>query len=168
MPIITIETKIGAPVERVFDLARSIDLHQESMNGSGERAIDGVTSGLIGMGESVTWEARHFGIRQRLTSKIVVFDRPRHFRDSMVSGAFKRFDHDHFFEAEGDGALMTDIFDYDAPLGMLGKLADLLFLERYMKRLLVERNQVIKKTAERSDWGRFVGGETPPRPLRKT
>ena len=95
MPIIKLETKINAPVERVFDLARSIDLHRDSMSKYDEKAIAGVTSGLIRMNETVTWEAAHFGVRQNLTSKITAFERPWHFRDSMVKGVFKRFDHDH-------------------------------------------------------------------------
>jgi ligand-binding SRPBCC domain-containing protein len=65
-------------------MARDIGLHVHSMADSQERAIAGVTSGCIGLGQEVTWEARHFGIRQRLTSRITQFDRPRHFRDTMV------------------------------------------------------------------------------------
>lgn len=107
------------------------------------------------MGEEVTWEATHFCIRQRLTSKITQFDRPHHFRDSMVSGAFRRFDHDHYFVTDGQGTVMTDTFDYTAPLGLPGRLADGMFLQRYMQRLLLRRNQVIKQVAESGDAGRF-------------
>lgn len=96
MPLIHLETEIRAPMERVFDLARSIDLHRISMETTSERAVDGVTSGLIGLGETVTWEAVHFGFPQRLTSKITICDRPRHLQDVMVSGAFAGFTHDHF------------------------------------------------------------------------
>src|SRR4249919_1374307 len=102
MPTIKLETIINAPADRVFDLARSIDLHIESMSSSRERAVDGVVSGLIRADQTVTWEAVHFGIRQRLTSKITVCDRPRHLQDVMVSGAFAGFVHDHFLE-EQDG-----------------------------------------------------------------
>jgi ligand-binding SRPBCC domain-containing protein len=155
MPTITLVTRIAAPIELAFDLARSIDLHQESTAHTHERAIAGRTSGLIGLGEEVTWEATHFGIRQRLTARITRFDRPRHFRDTMVSGAFRRFDHDHDFVADGQGTVMTDTFDYTAPLGLLGRLADGMFLERYMQRLLMQRNQVIRRVAEAGDGGRF-------------
>jgi ligand-binding SRPBCC domain-containing protein len=148
MPRINIETVIFAPIERVFDLARSIDVHKDSQSAHQEKAVAGRTSGLIENGEVVTWEAVHFGVRQRLTSRIVAMDRPTHFRDSMVAGAFKRIDHDHFFRSRPDGAtLMRDLFDYEAPLGILGRLADALFLERYMCRLLKDRNQVIKRCA---------------------
>lgn len=148
VPVITLTLRIVAPIDVVFDLARSIDLHMESTAHTNERAVAGRTTGLIGLGEEVTWEATHFGIRQRLTSKIVQFNRPHHFRDSMVSGAFKRFDHDHHFVADGQGTVMRDMFAYSSPLGPLGWLADVTFLKRYMRRLLLRRNQVLKQVAE--------------------
>jgi ligand-binding SRPBCC domain-containing protein len=156
MPVIEIEVEINAPVERVFDLARCIDLHEETMAKTGEKAIGGVTRGLINLGETVTWQATHFGIRQKLTSKISAYDRPFHFRDVMLKGAFKRFTHDHFFELKGKKVLMKDIFDYDSPLWIFGRIADALFLENYMKNLLLERNLLIKKIAESEDWRKFL------------
>src|ERR1700754_4413818 len=103
MPPIELLTHINAPIETVFDLSRSIDLHLESTKHTGERAIAGKTSGLIGLGETVTWQARHFGIRQNLTSKITRFEYPTLFVDEMVNGAFKSFRHEHHFSNEGAG-----------------------------------------------------------------
>ncbi|MEO8098106.1 MAG: SRPBCC family protein [Acidobacteriota bacterium] len=148
MPLIRIETPIRASMEVCFDLARNIDLHVESMKDTGERAVAGVTSGAINLGEEVTWEATHFGVRQRLTSRITAFDRPHRFRDSQVRGAFRRFDHDHIFESTGAVTIMIDLFDYQAPFGLFGRLADALFLERYMQRLLRTRAAVIQAAAE--------------------
>jgi ligand-binding SRPBCC domain-containing protein len=157
MPVINLETKINAPLERVFDLSRSIDLHTKSTSKSSEQAIAGRTSGLIDLGETVTWQAKHLGVRQTLTSKIVAFDRPTHFRDSMQKGIFKRIDHDHFFEEIENGqTLMRDRFDYDAPLWILGKIADRLFLEKYMTRFLQERNRMIKEIAESEKWREYL------------
>lgn len=108
-----------------------------------------MTTGLIGLGEEVTWQATHFLVRQKLTTRITVFSRPDHFRDSQVRGAFKRFDHDHFFFALDEGITrIVDQFDYQSPLGGLGRLADSLFLEEYMRKLLQKRNDVIKEEAE--------------------
>jgi ligand-binding SRPBCC domain-containing protein len=148
MPVIDLSTSINAPPEICFDLARDIDLHVRSIPGTEERAVGGVTSGLIGLGQEVTWEATHFGVRQRLTSRITVFDRPRHFRDSLVSGAFTRFDHDHYFLLKGRGTIMRDLFDYESPLGWLGRFADGLFLRSYMANLLMRRASIIKLAAE--------------------
>lgn len=148
MPIIRLETYIEASQETVFDLSRDIDLHQVSTAHTNEKAVAGKTSGLLELNESVTWEARHFGILQRLTSKITKMDRPSYFVDEMVSGAFKSFRHEHIFESKGKGTLMTDVFTYVSPVGVVGKVADGLFLRDYMKELLVQRNEVIKKYAE--------------------
>jgi ligand-binding SRPBCC domain-containing protein len=148
MPSIVLSTRINAPVERCFDLSRSIDLHTDSMKHTGEKAIAGRTSGLIELNETVTWEAKHFGVRQTLTSKITEFDYPNYFVDEQVSGAFKSFRHEHRFVQQPGRTLMTDIFSFESPLGILGRLANALFLKSYMKRLLQKRNEIIKQAAE--------------------
>jgi ligand-binding SRPBCC domain-containing protein len=156
MPRFEFELTVAAPVERVFDLARSIDLHVVSTEGTNERPVAGVTTGLIGLGESVTWQATHFGVAQRLTSRITAFERPSHFRDEMVRGAFSGFEHDHFFEATEDGTCMREVFNYRTPLGPLGRLADRLFLRSYMERFLLRRAEVLKDVAESDDWQRYL------------
>ncbi|TXK83756.1 SRPBCC family protein [Paenibacillus sp. N3.4] len=148
MPIIRTEIPINSTIEVCFDLARSIDIHALSTSQTKERAIRGVTSGLIELGQTVTWEAVHFGVKQRLTAKITEMVRPNYFVDEMVSGAFKSFRHSHEFVAVEGGTLMIDAFDYMAPLGIVGKVADVLFLEKYMRRFLFKRNWYIKQVAE--------------------
>jgi ligand-binding SRPBCC domain-containing protein len=146
--IIELSTHINAPIERCFDLARNIDVHMESTKQTGERVIAGRSSGLIELGETVTWRARHFGIMQNLTSKITEFDSPNSFTDEMVSGAFKSFRHEHLFYAINNQTVMKDLFVFESPYRWLGRVANFLFLGRYMQDLLMERNRVIKKTAE--------------------
>jgi ligand-binding SRPBCC domain-containing protein len=153
MPTIRIQLHIRAPIQTCFDLARSIDVHMQSTSQTRERAIAGCTSGLIGWNETVTWEAVHFGIRQHLTVRITEFDPPHRFVDEMVSGAFKRFYHVHEFMPTDEGTIMTDTFDYTSPFGLIGKLADVLFLKRYMYRFLLKRNLYIKELAERQATG---------------
>ena len=148
MPIIHLETFIKAPVELCFDLARSVDIHMASTNYTGERAIGGVTSGMMNLDDEVTWEATHFGVRQRLTSRITAFDRPRMFVDEMQRGAFKYWRHTHLFEARDEGTLMIDDADYASPLGLIGRIVDKLLLERHMTQLLIKRNKHIRKVAE--------------------
>lgn len=148
MPVIRLSTDISAPVAVVFDLSRSIDLHKLSTAHTKEEAIAGKTSGLIGMGESVTWRAKHFGITQCLTSKITAINRPFNFTDEMVSGAFKGFRHDHIFRTQDGHVVMEDVFSYTSPFGIFGKIADMLFLKTYMKKLLQTRNTMVKAFAE--------------------
>jgi ligand-binding SRPBCC domain-containing protein len=156
MPVIELSTVIHAPRERVFDLARSIDAHQDSTGGTEERAVAGVTKGLIGLNEEVTWEARHFGIRQRLTVRVTVFDPPNHFQDIMVSGAFKSMVHDHAFAEDPAGTLMKDRFEFKSPLGILGSIIDRIFLASYMRGFIVRRNEVLKQLAESTEWNRYL------------
>lgn len=148
METITIETLISAPVERCFDLARDLDLHTRSMAHTNEVAVGGRTSGLIELGEEVTWRARHFGITQHFTSRITAYDRPRHFQDAMQRGAFRSFVHDHFFTGDGPQTTMTDVLLFAAPLGILGVIAEKVVLKRYLERLLRARARTIKAAAE--------------------
>lgn len=158
MPRIELTTTIRAPLARVFDLARSLDLHADSVASTDERAVGGKMSGLFGPGDEVTWRARHFGVWQNLTSRMNGYERPRHFRDTMVRGAFRRFDHDHFFApVDEERTVMRDVFDFDAPLGPLGWLANVLFLTRYMRKFLLLRNETLKAVAESPDrWRRYL------------
>jgi ligand-binding SRPBCC domain-containing protein len=156
MPVIELSTLILAPRERVFDLARSIDAHQDSTGGTEERAVAGVTKGLIGMNGEVTWEARHFGVRQSLTVRVTAFDRPSHFQDVMISGAFKSMAHDHSFAEHPAGTLMSDHFEFRSPLGILGAIVDRLFLVCYMRRFIVRRNEILKQLAESTEWSRYL------------
>jgi ligand-binding SRPBCC domain-containing protein len=148
MPKIELSTVIDAPIGSCFDLSRSIDIHLESTKQTGEQAIAGRTSGLIGPGETVTWRAKHFGIWQTLTSKITRFEYPNYFTDEMVHGAFKSFKHDHVFSSVDGQTIMKDVFEFESPLGLLGRVANFLFLTSYLRKLLIIRNHVIKDAAE--------------------
>lgn len=152
MPKVELHTKIKAVRNVVFDLSRSIDLHKISTEHTKEQAIAGKTSGLIGISESVTWRAKHFGIYQNLTSVITEYDRPKYFTDEMLTGAFKEFKHEHHFAESNGETLMMDIFDYKSPFGILGKLADRLFLKKYITELLTKRNRIVKEFAESEKW----------------
>lgn len=152
MPRIYLETRISASVEIVFDLSRSIDLHKISTEHTKEEAIAGRTSGLIGLGETVTWRAKHLGFTQNLTSKITDYNYPFFFADEMTQGAFKEFRHEHRFESHENTTLMIDIFTYQSPFGFLGKLADFIFLKKYLANLLERRNATIKDFAETKKW----------------
>jgi ligand-binding SRPBCC domain-containing protein len=151
MPRINLLYSINAPIDVVFDLSRSVDLHKISTAHTNEEAIAGKTQGLMDLNDSVTWQAKHLGITQRLTSKITEFNRPYFFTDEMQQGAFKSFRHEHFFKEENGLTIMADVFDYKSPFGIFGRIADVLFLKKYMYKLLAERNRIIKEFAEDPD-----------------
>ena len=153
---IRLETRIRAPIERVFDLSRSIDAHLASASRTKERAVAGRTSGLIGLGETVTWSAVHLGVRQKLTVEIVAFERPHSFSDKMISGAFKSMVHHHTFKAVDNHTIMSDEFDFEAPFGVIGRIVENLLLADYMRRFLEQRNREIKTLAEGEEWQRYI------------
>jgi ligand-binding SRPBCC domain-containing protein len=159
MPLISLETFIRAPAEVCFDLARNIDMHSRAPGPLRHRAVGGVTRGLIGLNEEVTWEASLLGVRLHMTSKIVACERPREFTDEMLRGPFARWRHTHSFEPAEGGTLMRDRAEFASPLGALGKIVDALALEGFMRRLLVAQNRFMKDAAEgRNDFLRRSAG----------
>jgi ligand-binding SRPBCC domain-containing protein len=154
-------TVIDAPIIRCFDLARSVEVHLAGNTHFGEEAVAeaGASSGLLTLGDKVTWRARHFFIRQRLTSQITAFDPPHYFQDTMLRGAFHSMQHDHYFRILPNATTeMRDIFRVAAPIPVLGLIAERLVLRRYMQALLHERNAVIKQIAQSStqDWQQYL------------
>jgi ligand-binding SRPBCC domain-containing protein len=157
MKTIRTTTLINAPMERCFKLSTSIDLHLDSAKATRETAIDGVTSGLIRAGDTVTWQGRHFGWKFTHQSLISIYRPYFHFRDVMVKGAFKVFEHDHHFATMNDGTRMRDELRFAAPFWMLGRLAEKMWLERYLIKFLHRRNAFIKQIAEsETGWQRYV------------
>jgi ligand-binding SRPBCC domain-containing protein len=149
MQILQLDTKIAAPPERCFLLSLSIDLHKESTAQTSERAIAGVTHGLIGLNETVIWQGRHFGLMLTHETLISQYNRPHHFQDIMLRGMFKSFEHDHYFDLLPDGStLMRDELRFAAPLGLLGRIAEMLVLRGYLAHFLKERNLLIQRVAE--------------------
>jgi ligand-binding SRPBCC domain-containing protein len=162
MITLTETTLIAAPIDRCFDLARSVEVHLTGNIHFGEQAVavavepggtPSITTGLLALGDTVTWQARHFLIRQRLTSRITAYNPNHHFQDTMVHGVFHSMQHDHHFQAilsDGSAALtlMHDVFRFTAPIPLLGRVAETLLLRRYVRALLKERNAAIKEIAE--------------------
>ena len=152
MASIHLTTFIAAPVDRVFDLSRSINLHKISTAATNEQAIGGVMNGLINENETVTWEAKHLFKKRQFTSRIATMQKPLLFIDEMTKGDFKSFRHEHHFKAVINGTIMIDQVDFESPYGVIGKWVNNLFLKNYVEKILVTRNNVIKEYAETEKW----------------
>ena len=150
MASIRLETLIKAPIDRCFDLARSAEAHLASTAKTDERVVDGRKEGPFELGDSVTWEARHFGLRLRQGSKITRSEPPHVFVDEGTSGPLGRFRHVHQFVPDRGATLMVDTFDYELPLRLGGRLADRVVVARHMRRLLTDRAAYLKAEAERA------------------
>ena len=156
MPFIHLTTFIAAPAERVFDLSRSVSLHKYSMSRYDESIIDGTISGLMDKDQTVTWKARHLLKNRTIKVKISQLERPAYFLDEQVQGPFQMMKHEHYFKPIENGTIMIDQFWFEIPRGMLGRLINRLYLEKYMVRLLNERNEIIKKVAEGNQWKQYL------------
>jgi ligand-binding SRPBCC domain-containing protein len=164
METIRLMTWIDAPVERCFKLSTSVDLHVASAAQTGERATGGITTGLLGDGNTVTWQGRHFGLNLRHTSRIDAWRPYSYFRDVMTDGIFQRFEHEHFFATMNDGTRMRDEIRFTAPYGRMGRLATRLFVRKYLTEFLVKRNAMIKRVAESAEWHKYLDGRPGVRP----
>ena len=156
MPLIFLQTIIKAPQETVFDLSRSVDLHKASMTHHREEIIDGIRSGLMMKGDEVTWQAKHLWRSRTLKVKLTGMEAPHFFTDEMVKGDFKKMRHEHEFKRIGEGTLMIDRFYFVTPFGAFGQFVNFLFLKNYMKKLLRERNNIIKRVAESNLWKQYL------------
>jgi ligand-binding SRPBCC domain-containing protein len=149
MTTIQLTTHYFAPIEKVFDINRNIDIHQQSASKTNEIAIAGITSGLINKNETVTWKGKHFGVyltHQSLISELIF---PTYFVDEQLKGKFKSFKHQHFFEQKENYVEVTDILNYETPYGIFGKLFDKLFLKKHLTDFIMKRNAVLKNLAEK-------------------
>ena len=148
MTTINLITTINASKEIAFNISRDIDVHQKSASPTKERAIDGITSGLINYNETVTWRGKHFGFYLTHKSRITAMSHYDYFVDEMEEGKFKSFKHEHFFEEKNGVTIMKDKLQYEIPFGFIGQLFDFMFLKRHLKNFLLERNKVLKKLSE--------------------
>ena len=159
--MVTLEeiTIIRAPIERCFDLARSVEVHLAGNVHWGESAVAtaGVTAGLLDLGQRVTWRAKHFGVWYELVDEITSLYRPLYFQDRMLRGPFRFMEHDHFFRLLAtDSTEMKDVFRFAAPLPILGRMAETAVLCDYMQRFLRERNAVVRQIAESAGWRKYL------------
>jgi len=150
MTTIKLLTKIKAPIDICFDVSRDIKVHELSTKNTNERAVAGKTSGLCELNDEITWQATHFGVRQRLSVKITKVNKPVFFEDIMLKGAFNSMRHEHHFKQVDDCTEMIDFFNYKVPFGFLGNLFDKLLLKKYMTKFLTTRNQIIKEVSEKN------------------
>ena len=156
MPVIHLTTFIAAPPQRVFDLSRSVELHKYSMSKHKEEAVAGTRFGLLEKDETVTWKAKHLMKQRVMRVRISAMNKFESFSDEQIDGDFVSMRHDHFFKPIQNGTIMIDKFDYKLPYGGIGNFINSLFLHRYIKKLLVHRNNVIKEFAESEQWKRLL------------
>jgi ligand-binding SRPBCC domain-containing protein len=152
MPTIHLTTFISAPVDVVFDLSRSVELHKQSMRHYKEEAVAGTRFGLVEKEDTITWTAKHLLKKRFLRVKVTEMRKPERFTDEQMEGNFKMMKHEHHFKPCDNGTILIDLFHFESPFGMMGKWFNGLYFTGYMKRLLEQRNKTIKEYAESGKW----------------
>lgn len=140
------ETIINATPKAVFDVSRDIGLHLEHGKAHGEIVVKGRTEGLMQQDEIITWEAKHLGMRRRLTVLMEKTIDPELIITTMTKGPFSHFVHFHRIQAQGNQTLLIDDVFIKAPFGILGYFAEILFLKKYMRDFIRNRNAHLKKS----------------------
>lgn len=156
MPVIHLTTFIAAPADVVFDLSRNIELHKQSMQRHKEEAVAGTRFGLTEKEDTITWKAKHFFKTRHIRVKITEMQKPKHFTDVQIKGDFKMMKHEHHFKACDNGTIMIDLFQFESPYGTFGKWFNNLYLTRYLRKLLEQRNRTIKEYAETDKWKKLL------------
>jgi ligand-binding SRPBCC domain-containing protein len=152
MPTIHLTTFIAAPPNVVFDLSRHIGLHKQSMSAYREEAVAGTRFRLIEKDETVTWQAKHLFKNRLLRVKVSEMRKSEMFMDEQLQGDFKMMKHEHYFKPCDNGTILIDLFHFESPYGLIGKWFNNLYLTKYLRRLLEQRNSTIKEYAETGKW----------------
>ena len=156
MPTIHLTTFIAAPADVVFDLSRNVDLHKQSMKEYKEEAVGGTRFGLFEKEDTITWKARHFFKNRLMRVKITEMKKPLRFTDEQLQGDFKMMKHEHYFKPCDNGTIVIDLFHFESPYGMLGQWFNNLYLTKYLRKLLEQRNKTIKEYAESERWKKLL------------
>jgi ligand-binding SRPBCC domain-containing protein len=64
--------------------------------------------------------------------------------------------HDHFFSPVDNTVIMTDNFYFASPGGILKNMFNKIVLIQYLKKLLTQRNEIIKDFAETGKWKQLL------------
>lgn len=148
MPVFVLERVIRCTPQAAFELSLDPGMHVRSMAAHGERMLAGPPGEQFEEGDTVTWQARHFGFRFRLTSVVFDIDPPNRFCDRQIRGPFARFHHEHVFAEHPLGTHMRDTIDFRSPFGPLGALVDRLVMTRHLRRVITERNDALSAELE--------------------
>lgn len=160
--------EVAAPIERIFLLSTSLaiverELHMhpvpaEYMDEHSNRQATR-TTGLVTGNDRVRWEGWQLGLPQYHVSLIAPFEPYRFFRDCMVAGRFRSFEHDHIFTPTQNGVRLDDEIRFSLPLGPLGKAAGQLILVPHIRSLMGRRFRLLRQIAESDQWREFLPGQ---------
>lgn len=69
----------------------------------------------------------------------------QYFVDEQRKGPYALWHHQHHFEVAPEGVKMTDIVHYSMPLGILGRIAHALFVQRQVRDIFAFRKSAVEQ-----------------------
>ena len=152
MEKIEFSTNIKAPIHRCFDLARSIDFRKISLGDLNEKSVAGCTSGLIGPNQRVLIQSAVGGFSLSTDLKIEKFNPPFFFSYEIEESVFHSIVHDYYFYDISEETVMINHLYYRTRWGLAGNILNLIFLNKYLTRLITKRNELLREYAESDKW----------------
>jgi ligand-binding SRPBCC domain-containing protein len=149
---------IHAPIERCFLLSTHLAIVQQELGMRPvQRSNKGRIEGFVQDQDTIRWQGWKFGLPQFHESLIEAFDPPHFFRDRMIAGRFRSFEHDHAFEELADGSTrLIDELRFIMPFGRLGDLAGAVLLSPHIHNLIRRRFQRLRHIAESDAWQQYL------------
>ena len=139
------EQRIDRPLSSVFEFfARASNLERITPPWL-SFSILGIEPNDVTTGTVIPYRLRLHGIPLIWVSQIEMFEPGRVFVDRQLIGPYKQWVHRHEFEADGDHTIVRDVVRYELPLGILGDIARMLFVNRDVQRIFDHRHEAIER-----------------------
>jgi ligand-binding SRPBCC domain-containing protein len=152
MSKIHLTTFIKAPADRVFDLSRNITIFRKALQSRKEKISSGAAGNLVSSGETITLHARHLGKTRMMTARVMEIKKPLTFIEEQVKGDLKSYRHERHFKEIDNGTIMIDLLEFEGPRDMLGNFFSQFYLKKYLQKIILERNELIRQFAETEKW----------------
>jgi ligand-binding SRPBCC domain-containing protein len=158
------EKWVPFPLERVFAFFSNPENLPRIMPAASDTKILGVKrvappsppagaaeDSAAGVGSTIATSFRvspFLPVRAQWIARITEFEWNHYFADVQEKGPFKRWHHRHEFRADTRegvaGTLVRDVIEYEVGFGLIGAIADALFVRRQMESTFAHRQQVLQ------------------------
>lgn len=133
MTLVRKTTHLDAPPEKVFDLGIDFKRWPE-WNINYHEAPEILGAGPIGIGTKIRMTMHVLGRRSEGTAEVVEFDRPTLLKTKGTSTDGGTMTLTYRLTPAGTGCDLEVVAEYDPGVGILGQIADRLFIERTVER----------------------------------
>ena len=101
---------------------------------------------IMKKGQLFEYRLRVRGIPITWISLISSYDPPYSFIDEQIKGPYSSWHHTHLFKEENGGTVIIDEVKYTLPLGLIGKIVNLIWVKKDLDKIFQYRQKIIEKT----------------------